>query len=280
MGFLMVHAPTISSHENEKSMQPPLTQTTSVIKSASTFFATLGLVIFTGCATVPPPEPNIVKNYQKIGLVRVTSDEQLFVSKRRFNRDGEGRGNLAASTGLIGLLLEEGTREARRSGFAATHKPINDAVKRNMRPEFEKLLFATLTERMKSRNALRLEWSVAEQDALGVVYVEYGNTPPPPKFLENARAKCPDCDAVFVVDPGFGLMEGGTAHFRASAEADVLLMSLPDGKTWQRSRFISDDKDRKFHQLYYPDAIANAVTMVERIPALVPTLVNQIFPPQ
>jgi hypothetical protein len=248
----------------------------NIKKSATTFFSVLWLLLLAACATVPPPDPNIIKNYKKIGLVRVTSDEQLFVIKRRFDREGEGRGSLAASTGLIGALLEEGTREARRSGFAATHKPINDALKRNMRPELEKLLFATLRERMKSGNALRSEWSVAEQDALGVAYMEYGNKPAPPKFLENARAKCPDCDAVLVVDPGFGLQEG----FRARAEADVLLMSLPDGKTWQRLRFINDDKDRKFHHLYYPDAIANAATMADRIPTLIPTLVNQIFPPQ
>ncbi len=248
--------------------------TSSLIKSASTFFATLSLLLITACATVPPPNLDIIKNYQKIGLVRVTSDEQLFVTKRRFNREGEGRGNLTASAGLLGALLEEGTREARRSGFAATQKPINDAVKRNMRPEFEKLLFSTLEERLKSRNALRSEWSVAEQDALGVAYMEYGNTPAPAKFLDNARAKCPDCDAVLVVDAGFGLQKG----FRACAEADVLLMSLPDGKTWQRTRFISDDKDTKFHHLYYPDAIANATVMVDRIPALLPTLAKLIAP--
>ena len=90
----------------------------------------------------PPPDLNIIKSYKKIGLVRLTSDEQLFVTKRRFNREDEGRGGMGASMGLIGLLLEEGTREARRSGFAATQKPINDAVKRNMRPELEKLLFS------------------------------------------------------------------------------------------------------------------------------------------
>jgi hypothetical protein len=112
-------------------------------KSVTIFFAALSLLLLAACATVPPPEPNLIKNYKKIALVRVTSDEQLFVTKRRFNREGEGRGNLTASAGLIGALLEEGTREARRSGFAATHKPINDALKRNMRPELEKLLFAT-----------------------------------------------------------------------------------------------------------------------------------------
>jgi hypothetical protein len=274
-------APLISFHEKEKSMphQSKL-QTASFKKFASYSFPALCAMLLAACATVPPPEPNLIKNYKKIGLVRVTSDEQLFVSKRRFNREGEGRGSMGAAMGLVGLVLEEGTREARRNGFAATQKPINDAVKRNMRPELEKLLYATLTERMKARKALHLEWSVPEQDVLGVAYMEYGNTPPPPKFLENARAKCPDCDAVLVVDPGFGLMEGGTAHFRAGAEADVLVMSLPDGKTWQRARYISDDTDRKFHQLYYPDAIANATLMTERIPTLVPTLVNQIFPPQ
>lgn len=249
-------------------------QTTSFRTSASTFFAALSLFILAACATVPPPDPNVIKNYKKIGLVRVTSDEQLFVTKRRFNREDEGRGGMGASLGLVGLLLEEGTREARRGGFAATQKPINDAVKRNMRPEFETLLFSTLAERLKSRNALRSEWSVAERDALGVAYMEYGNTAPPPKFLENTVAKCPDCDAVLVVDAGFGLQEG----FRARAEADVLLMSLPDGKTWQRTRVISDDKDTKFHHLYYSDAIANAVTMVERIPGLIPTLANLVAP--
>ena len=257
--------------------QSTLTATRSK-KTASTLLAALSLLLVAACATVPPPDPLATKNYQKIGLVRVTSDEQLFVTKRRFNREDEGRGSMGASMGLVGLLLDEGTREMRRAGFAATHKPINDAVKRNMRPELEKLLFAALAERLKSRNALRSEWSVTAQDALGVAYMEYGNTVAPPKFLESARAKCPDCDAVLVVDPGFGLQDGGTAAFRARAEADVLLMSLPDGKTWQRTRVISDDTDRKFHQLYYPDAIANAVSMVDRIPALIPTLANLIVP--
>jgi hypothetical protein len=247
-------------------------------KSASVFSAALCLLFISACATAPPPEINLIKNYQKIGLVRVTSDEQLFVSKRRFNREGEGRGNMGASMGLVGLLLDEGTREMRRNGFAATQKPINDAVKRNMRPELDKLLFTALSERLKSRNALRSEWSVTAQDALGVAYMEYGNTIAPAKFLENARAKCSDCDAVLVVDAGFGIHEGGTAHFRARAEADVLLMSLADAKTFQRTRVISDDMDRKFHHLYYSDAIANADAMAERIPALVPSLANQIAP--
>jgi hypothetical protein len=247
-------------------------------KSASLFFAAFCLMLVSACATVPPPEINLIKNYQKIGLVRVTSDEQLFVSKRRFNREGEGRGSAGASLGLVGLVFDEASREVRRNGFAATQKPINDAVKRNMRPELDKLLFTALSERLKSRNVLRSEWSVAAQDALGTAYMEYGNTIAPTKFLENARAKCPDCDAVLVVDAGFGIHEGGTAHFRARAEADVLLMSLADAKTFQRTRFISDDMDRNFHQLYYSDAISNAATMAERIPALVPTLVNQIAP--
>ena len=246
----------------------------NINKSASHVLAALSLLLLAACATVPPPDPIATKNYQKIGLVRVTSDEQLFVTKRRFNREDEGRGSMGASMGLVGLLLDESTREMRRNGFAATHKPINDAVKRNMRPELEKLLFAALTERLKSRNALRSEWSVTAQDALGVAYMEYGNTIAPAKFLESARAKCPDCDAVLVVDPGFGLQEG----FRARAEADVLLMSLSDGKTWQRKRVISDDADKKFHQLYYPDAITHAVSMTERLPSLIPVLVDQIVP--
>jgi hypothetical protein len=133
----------------------------------SYLFSALCAILLAACASVPPPEPNLIKNYKKIGLVRVTSDEQLFVTKRRFNREDEGRGGMGASMGLVGLVLEEGTRAARRSGFAATQKPINDAVKRNMRPELEKLFYATLTERMKARNTLHLEWSVAEQDALG-----------------------------------------------------------------------------------------------------------------
>ncbi len=247
-------------------------------KVVSIIFTALSLMHLGGCATVPPPDTNLIKNYKKIGLVRVTSDEQLFVTKRRFNREGEGRGSLAASVGIIGALLEEGTREARRSGFAATQKPINDAVKRNMRPELEKLLFATLTARMKEKSVLRSEWPVSEQEAFGAAYLEYGNTPPPTKFMENARAKCPDCDAVLVVDPGFGLADPGGSGFRARAEADVLLVSLPDGKIWQRTRVISDDNDRKFHQLYYPDAIANAISMTERLPALASLLADQIVP--
>jgi hypothetical protein len=74
---------------------------------ASTFLTALSLLLLAACASVPPPNPIATKNYQKIGLVRVTSDEELFVSKRRFNREDEGRGSMGTSMGLVGLLLDE-----------------------------------------------------------------------------------------------------------------------------------------------------------------------------
>lgn len=242
-------------------------------------FAILGALCFVSQNTAAkPPEydPNGLKSYKKIGLVHVISDEQLFVTKRRFGDGGAGTA-MGTSTGLLGAVVSVTASQAQRGGFAATHKPFNDAVKRNMRPELEKSLFDLLTARLKASNALRLEWSIPALDS----GIAYGDSALKAKYLADTVSKCPDCDATLIVDAGFGAHDVTTSTgLRARAEAEVFFLSLPDGKIWQRSLLISEDKDIKFHQLYYPDAITNAAEIANRLPALVPMLADQIVPPR
>ena len=145
-----------------------------------------------------------------------------------------------------------------------------------MRPEIEQPLFDTLIRRMKEKKLLALDWAVP---AVAVEGLSYRDQKVKAKFLDDVRIKCPDCDAVLVVDAGFGAHDVTTSTgLRARAEAEVFFFSLPDGKIRQRSLLISDDKDTKFHHLYYPDAIANAAAIADRLPALVPMLADQIVP--
>jgi hypothetical protein len=226
----------------------------------------LCFVSLSAVAKSPEYDPGVLKNYQKIGLIRVTSDEQLFVTRRRYERDGQRTGDEATSASLVSYAM--------RRGFSETHKPFNDALKRNMRPEIEQPLFDALTRRLKEKKLLSLDWTVPAAEAEGL---SYRDLKVKAKFLGDAHNKCPDCDAVLVVDAGFGAHDITTSSgFRARAEAEVFFFSLPDGKTWQRSILISDDKDTKFHYLYYPDAITNAAAIADRLPALVPILADQI----
>ena len=207
-------------------------------------FAILGTLCFVSlntAAKLPEYDPSSLKNYQKIGLVHVISDEQLFVTKRRFGNGSAGTA-MGTSNGLLGAVMSMAMSEAQRGGFAATHKPFNDAVKRNMRPELEKSLFDLLTSRLKASNALRLEWSIPAMDS----GIAHGDSALKAKYLSDALSKCPDCDAILMVDAGFGAHDVTTSTgLRARAEAEVLFFSLPDGKIWARSLLISDNKDTK-----------------------------------
>jgi hypothetical protein len=233
-----------------------------------TALCALYFVSLNTAAKPPEYDPSILKNYQKIGFIRVTSDEQLFVTRRRYERDGQRTGDEATSASL--------TSYAMRRGFPETHKPFNDALKRNMRPEIEQPLFDALIRRLKEKKLLSLDWTVPAAKVEGL---SYRDLKVKAKFLDDAHVKCPDCDAVLVVDAGFGAHDVTTSTgLRARAEAEVFFLSLPDGKIWQRSLLISEDKDTKFHHLYYPDAITNAAEIANRLPALVPMLADQIVP--
>jgi hypothetical protein len=219
-------------------------------------------------ARLPAYEPGVIAEFKKTALIRATSDEQLYMATRRF------QDNSTANTGgLAGFLVNEVSRSVQRNG----HKPLNDLMQKNMRPEFDTALYDKLTARLKMQGRLHKAWNETMHE---VGFELIGVLPSFQKLVEVARAKCVDCDAVLAVNAAYGLRQDSrTTGFRASAEADVFFASLTDDKRRHFKTIQQDDKDLSFHELYYPDAMARATKLVERIPLQIDLLTDQIVKP-
>jgi hypothetical protein len=216
-----------------------------------------------GCATAPQhPSVSVamLTPYKKIMLARIKTDEMLFVARRSWS--GVGGPNLALS------LMDDGFR----AYTLQTNKAFNDKVKRNMKPEFEALLYTLLDDGLKARQISHISIDIPTKEVESNLYTEEARV----RLTAMLRSKCESCDAALLVDPSFGYAGNGNG-LRAWSGAGLLLVSLADGTIRAKSSPSFMDTTSKYDYAFESEVIKDATRAANFIPPTVESLAKVIL---
>lgn len=194
-----------------------------------------------GCATPHPKfDVTALKPYQKLMLVPVKTDEMLFVTTRM--RD------IRQTTGTsLGDIYG--------SWVMQLNQDFNKQVKRDMKPELEALLYAAIS---KNFAASQIKYTTFELTAKEIAVNRYSDELTTSQ-LAVLRQKCPTCDAALLIDPSFGFVQKGNAGWRATSNADLLLLNLVDGTIRAKSTVSFIDETSKYEYPIDIDLLKDAL---------------------
>jgi hypothetical protein len=257
-------------------------------------FLTAGtLLLASGCATtsrVPPFAASAIMPYKNIALIQTNTNELLFVTSRRYPQaEASGplmKGNNATSIGngplvvgnsagatVVGTVLAQVMTDAKYRSWVRSAQIFNDALPKEMKSEMDQRLYAQLTARIRSRgiDATRL---AIDADP-GLFY--YLDESVIKTFAESVRKQCGGCDAALIVHAGYGFHQVPYVGLRAQAEADVLLISLPDGVLRSRSVVTFVETKNKYDYPYDTELLRDIVRAGKWIPTTVEPLASLIL---
>lgn len=221
---------------------PPLLQRLFRLLFASLLF---------GCATPHPKfEIAALRPYQKLMLVPVKTDEMLFVTTRlREIRQSTG----SAMGDIYGSWVMQ------------LNQDFNKQIKRDMKPELEAQLYAAIN---KNLIANQIKYTTFEVSAKEIVMNRYSDEKKA-DYLAVLRQKCPTCDAALLIDPSFGFVQKGDAGWRATSNADLLLLNLVDGTIRAKSSASFMDETAKYEYRVDIELLKDAPGAARYIPPTV-----------
>ncbi len=235
-----------------------------------------------GCATPSMYEysPDQLQASKHIALIRLVSDEKIYVVSRRFI--GKASSNIPKHQLFYSLNFDGDIsvnngnifdrKDYARDHFYNSFNDFNAKVGRNIKPELDKQLFLELERGLTRKNlrvqSLSIDRKTAYQFTLQADGVE--------KFVDWVKRQCTNCDTALVIDPGFGM--GGFNGLTAQTNTDISLITLSKNDPVVLkgvSNIIFSDKGKRYP--YYADALADAPNAVKALPAMVDQLAAAIL---
>jgi hypothetical protein len=181
-----------------------------------------------------------LKGYEKTALVRMKSNEKIFVSSRY---SPGGGAIVGPSVGVsIGASLLSATSAAR---WMSVQKEFNERLGHDLKPELSGQFFKLVSAGFAERG---LANEIVDADVGAVNAAMRFADPDVTALVQAVKSRCTKCDVILIVDDGFGFEQHTTRGWRAQAEAVMILIAINERAVKNRTRMFYLDLAGKYER--------------------------------